>query len=238
VQLTFLGTRGNIEAATRRHRRHSAALVASRGARIMIDCGEDWLGRLPALRPQAILVTHAHPDHAGGLRHGAPCPIFATADTWAALGETVTDRRLIRPRSLIRIRGISVEAFPVEHSLRAPAVGYRVSASGRAIFYVPDLVFIRDRHEALAGVRLYVGDGASLTRPLIRRRGPALIGHASVATQLVWCEREAVPAAVFTHCGTEIVSADGRCIAARIRAMGRDHGVQARVAHDGLRLQL
>jgi len=39
VNLTFLGTRGEIEARTRRHRMHTSLLVSHRGARVMIDCG-------------------------------------------------------------------------------------------------------------------------------------------------------------------------------------------------------
>jgi hypothetical protein len=37
--LTFLGTRGEIEARTRRHRMHTSLLVSYRNAHVMIDCG-------------------------------------------------------------------------------------------------------------------------------------------------------------------------------------------------------
>jgi hypothetical protein len=46
------------------------------------------------------------------------------------------------------------EAFPVDHSLRAPAVGYRITAGCAAIFYAPDLVSIVDEQEALSGLDL------------------------------------------------------------------------------------
>jgi glyoxylase-like metal-dependent hydrolase (beta-lactamase superfamily II) len=49
----------------------------------MIDCGADWLARLKAVAPSAIVITHAHPDHAFGLARGAPCPVYATAETWS-----------------------------------------------------------------------------------------------------------------------------------------------------------
>lgn len=67
VTLTFLGTRGEIEARSRRHRRHSAALIQCGNARVMIDCGKDWLGRLRKVAPTAIMLTHGHADHAWGL---------------------------------------------------------------------------------------------------------------------------------------------------------------------------
>jgi Cft2 family RNA processing exonuclease len=34
----------------------------------MIDCGADWLKGVVNLRPNAIFLTHAHSDHASGLK--------------------------------------------------------------------------------------------------------------------------------------------------------------------------
>src|SRR5258707_8744732 len=81
VKLTFLGTRGEIDTRTRRHRMHTSLLVSYRGANVMIDCGLDWLGKLKRVSPSAIVLTHAHPDHAWGLKEGAPCPVYAPEKT-------------------------------------------------------------------------------------------------------------------------------------------------------------
>ncbi len=133
MTLTFLGTRGEIEARTRRHRMHTSLLVSYRVAHVMIDCGLDWLGKFERLRPSAIVLTHAHPDHASGLRHGSPCPVHAPQKTWQTLQNcTIQDRHLIKERTPTKICGITFEAFPVEHSILAPAVGYRISAACRA----------------------------------------------------------------------------------------------------------
>ena len=64
---TFLGTRGEIEARMRRHHMHTSLLVSHRGRDVMIDCGLDWLGKFERLHPDAIVLTHAHPDRAWGL---------------------------------------------------------------------------------------------------------------------------------------------------------------------------
>jgi ribonuclease BN (tRNA processing enzyme) len=64
IELTFLGTRGEIGVRSRQHQRHSALLIEYEGKRIMIDCGADWLDRLGAVAPTAIVLTHAHSDHA------------------------------------------------------------------------------------------------------------------------------------------------------------------------------
>jgi phosphoribosyl 1,2-cyclic phosphodiesterase len=239
MKLTFLGTRGNIDARTPMHRRHTALLVSYRGRDVMIDCGADWRGRLDEIAPHAVVVTHAHPDHARGLADGARCPVHASAEAWEEItGWPIAHRRIVHPRRAVSVEGITFEAFPVEHSLHAPAVGYRVSAGRVAIFYVPDVVFIRERQAALAGIRLFIGDGATLTRPLIRRREEHLIGHTPVRTQLTWCKDAGIRRAIITHCGSAIVTGNPNEVAAQVRAMGEERGLEATIAHDGMTLVL
>jgi glyoxylase-like metal-dependent hydrolase (beta-lactamase superfamily II) len=142
MKLTFLGTRGEIEARTALHRMHSCLMV---GEQVLVDCGADWLGRLKKLRPQAIILTHAHLDHAGGLKRGAPCPVYATAQTWSGLKRyPVRDRETIEPRRPVRIGDIEFEAFsilflcsrmPVARQLGSPSKRSKVpNANYRGLF--------------------------------------------------------------------------------------------------------
>ena len=181
MKLVFLGTRGNIEASTRRHRRHSAAMVSYYGRRVMVDCGEDWHRMLDEL---------------------------------------------------------DFEAFPVLHSTRAPAVGCWISAGAVTIFYVPDVAWIIDREEALPGCKLYIGDGATIRRSMVRKPHETIIGHVPIRTQLTWCKKEGVPRAVFTHCGSGIVEGDERVLGAEIRDMAAERGLWAEIAHDDMELVL
>jgi Beta-lactamase superfamily domain len=166
LHLTFLGIRGEIEIRSARHRRHSALLVQYQDYRIMLDCGADWLDRVAALHPSAILLTHAHPDHAWGLVRGAPCPVYATAETWTRLERyPIVERQVVAVGHRFRVGLVMWEPFAVEHSTRAPAVGYRLAFEDTVLFYVPDVAVIRNQHAALHGVTLYIGDGASIVRP-------------------------------------------------------------------------
>jgi hypothetical protein len=150
--------------------------------------------------------------------------------TWQELRHyPIEERRLINHRTPTKICGIAFEAFPVEHSILSPAVGYRVDAGRACIFYAPDLIFIHERSPELQGVQIYIGDGATVTRSFIRKRGIALIGHSPVRTQLTWCQKEGVPRAIITHCGSEIVGGDEREIAA-------ERGVNVRIAYDGMKV--
>jgi len=239
MKLTFLGTRGYVEARSRRHRMHASLQVGYYGVRTMIDCGEDWLGRIGEVAPDAIILTHAHPDHAYGLRDGAPCPVYATEATWTTIDDyPVEDRVVVRPREPFRIGDVRFAYFPVEHSRRAPAGGYRIDAGRASVFYVPDVVYVHDRAAALNGVRLYVGDGATVDASMVRKIDDALVGHTPLRTQLGWCEKEGVPRALFTHCGSGIVEGDERTLGAQVRRMADERGVDARIAYDGMEIVL
>lgn len=205
----------------------------------MIDCGADWLGRVAAIGPAAIVLTHAHPDHAAGLAKGAPCPVYAAAITLELIQHyPIADKRRIPPRNPLRIAGLIFEAFPVRHSLRAPALGYRVSAGGVSIFYVPDVAELPNANNALRGIEIYIGDGATLTRSMVRKRNGTTIGHAPITTQLGWCRQAGVRRAVFTHCGSTIVREQPQRINAALRQLGREHGIEACLACDGDQLSL
>jgi hypothetical protein len=165
--------------------------------------------------------------------------VHAPQKTWQALTRChIKDRHLIKERTPTKICGITFEAFSVEHSILAPAVGYRVSAGRACIFYVPDLIFIHDRAAALKNVQIYIGDGATVTRSFIRRPAKTLIGHSPVRTQLTWCENKSVPRAIITRCGLEIVPGDEHKLSAQLRVLADDRGVDVRIACDGVRLEL
>jgi phosphoribosyl 1,2-cyclic phosphodiesterase len=213
---------------------HSCLLVQGH---ILIDYGLDWLGKFAALRPEAILLTHAHPDHAGGLKSGVSCDVYATAETWDHLRRYPIHKRItVAPERPWALAGNVFEAFAVEHSLIAPAVGYRITRGATSVFYVPDLVSIHERHKAMSGVTLYIGDAASITRPLLRRRARAIIGHASMRDQLNWCHAEGVQRAIFTHCGSQVVKSHGDSANARVAELGMERGVKVAIAHDGLEI--
>ncbi|MEO8157658.1 MAG: MBL fold metallo-hydrolase [Betaproteobacteria bacterium] len=112
------------------------ALVVEAGAtRLMLDCGFGLaataarLARLDLVPEDisAIVVTHEHDDHIGGVarlarRHGIP--IWITPGTLAgfeALFAGIGDVRLIHNYESFVIGDLQVQPFPVPHDAREPA---------------------------------------------------------------------------------------------------------------------
>jgi len=214
-------------------------MVSSRAGCIIIDRGLDWLGRRYSVRPAGIFITHAHADHADGLRRGAPCAVYATSAAWRAMARwPLADRRVLAPHDRVAVAGLQIEAWPIEHSQNAPAVGFRMTWGDTAVFYAPDVARLPHLSRALEGVTLYVGDGATIRRPLVRRRGRALIGHATITAQLGWCVAAGVRHAIFTHCGSGIARLDRAAGERTIRTLAQSLGCDARLAYDGMTLKI
>ena len=243
MKLAFLGTRGYIDSSSSRHRRHTSTLVIYRNKKVMIDCGEDWLGQLKAVAPDAVVITHPHPDHAFGLIRGAVCPVYATQKAWEKIRQFPierSNRRILVIRRVEQIAGIRFEPFSVAHSTRAPAVGYRIQAGTAVVFYVPDVIRIHGRSEALGGIHTYIGDGATISRPILRREKQTnrLIGHTTILEQLTWCKGEGVARMVITHCGSAIVKGDEDRIKETLRQRAAGYGIAIEIAYDGIEVTL
>ena len=114
----------------------NATLVATDETTILIDCGfpvREMLVRLPQLGVDisdidAILVTHEHSDHIGGVAavaKAAGAQVFATHGTVAS-GKLDAVRSLVRidSDSSFTIGDIEVNAITVPHDAREP-VQYR-----------------------------------------------------------------------------------------------------------------
>lgn len=110
----------------------NATLVECGGSRVMIDCGfntREAEKRLLGLGVEpgaidAILVTHEHGDHLGGVarfarKHGIA--VWMTHGTYAAWNDPLPEQtRRFSPHEHFRIGGIEVRPYPVPHDAREP----------------------------------------------------------------------------------------------------------------------
>lgn len=137
------------------------------GTRILIDAGKPGRAIEEALRgigaaPEtlsALLITHEHSDHilgAGVLARRFHLPVYATAETWKAMGEKIGKV----PRELrheffagqdFMLGDMGVSPFSIPHDAADP-VGYRVWGGEISAAVATDLGhFSRDVYERIRG---------------------------------------------------------------------------------------
>ena len=190
MKLTFLGTRGEVEETSKLHKNHSAIFLRTHGKTILLDFGTSWKGKLKLFNPDYIWLSHAHPDHALGLKkEKVRIPIFMTVETSKKLPKDrfpFLDRRMVS--GSFKFGSIQAEEVPVKHSTVAPTSGLIVHTDEGKIGYFPDVLDILDK-SCLEGLSIYIGDGSSLTRNIVGgANGKG--GHASTSAQMAWCRGE------------------------------------------------
>ncbi len=190
-------------------RLRASALVSVEGRNILIDCGPDFREQMlrsgsPSL--EALLVTHSHYDHVGGVDDLRPyCaaeegfPIYCRPDVADDLMQRVPYCFAEHPypgvpafnihtigASRFEVAGIEVTPLPVMH-YRLPIVGYRI---GR-LAYITDAKEIPDSTiELMRGVDTLVVNALRIKEH---------ISHMNLAQALEVVKRVNPRMAYFTH---------------------------------------
>ena len=132
----------------------NATYIEAGGARLLIDAGlsckriTELLCRV-GVTPDtlsAILVTHEHDDHVHGLNvlsKKYDLPVYANAETWAAMRQTLKD---VAPKNMcvfetdrdFYIKGARILPFPVSHDA-ARCVGFTVCDGNKKVAVCTDL---------------------------------------------------------------------------------------------------
>jgi ribonuclease BN (tRNA processing enzyme) len=242
VRLHFYGTRGYVAESSKSHAGHSSFVLEAHGFRLLCDFGENRKGMLERIRPDAIFVSHAHPDHGWGLWEGTDVPVYASSVTHELLQELpLLDRRVLTPDETVSIGPFRLAPLPVIHSVRCPCIGARISLGEFHVVYSADIVAFEDPDTALAGADLFVGDGSTLTGSLVRRHpSGTLVGHTTVRAQLGWLARHGVLRAIFSHFGRDPIGMGDDALGEALvkLAAANPPGCAVTAAHDGLELEV
>lgn len=144
--------------------RGNALLVEAAGTRLLVDCGfgprelTRRLARL-GLAPadiDAVVITHEHGDHIGGVARCAArfgFGVHMTAGTFGAAGRRLGDAagiHLFDGHTAFGVGGIEIRPFPVPHDAREP-VQFVFAASGRSLGLLTDAGHVTPHIVAMLG---------------------------------------------------------------------------------------
>jgi len=150
---------------------------------LLFDCGPDIKEQLqrPKIKdPDAVFVTHAHPDHIDGIDD---------------LPQTT--RRFLKEGA--RLDHMTIEPFPVHHSTIAPAVGYVIRTDHLKIIYCPDFLEILEP-DLLKGANIAFFDGSAIKRDIVRDE-ERTIGHMAMFNSLALAKKLKIKRVCYMHFG-------------------------------------
>lgn len=179
--------------------RGNATLVEYQGTRVLVDCGfnaREAVSRLTRLgvEPEslsAILVTHEHSDHLGGVARTArrlKVPVYMTHGTYAVWDDRDVPAVVrFSPHQAFAIGALQVAPYPVPHDAREPCQ-YVLSGGGRRVGILSDAGHVTPHMRAVLSdcdaLMLECNHDPELLRigpysPSLKRRVGGDLGHLS-----------------------------------------------------------
>lgn len=192
-----------------------SALVETETTRILIDCGPDFRQQMLAMpfrKIDALLLTHIHYDHTGGLDDLRPycslgrIDVYADRHTAEGLMKTipycfVKDRypgvpdislHTIHPHEPLRFGDITVLPVQLYHG-NLPILGFRIGD----IAYITDMKTMDDVEiELVKGVKILVVNAL--------RFAPEHHSHQNVSDAIKFANRVGAEKTYFIHCNHDI----------------------------------
>jgi len=226
---------------------HSCYLLDHDGGSLMLECGPEALAAMKRADvdtdlPDAILVSHLHGDHFGGipfmfleymfqnrrerpLTIAGPTGIEDRVDTlYAALYRDLhrahelcfeVEYREVTPGCDFTLAGVDVEAFEVPHSAEPFSLGYRLSAGGANVLFSGDSAWTDEFVQRSRGTDVFLCECCSL-EPVSRL-------HTSYSDILAHRDALGCERLVLTHLGADVRDAAN---------------VAVERAHDGMVIEL
>lgn len=209
---------------------HSCNLLEHRGGRLMLECGPGVLAGMKRMGidtgvPDAILISHLHGDHFGGLPFllleylfenprrrplvlaGPPTVLSRTMTLFSALYRDLQSVEIpfaievveLEPGSRATVAGFEVEAFRVLHNAEPFALGYRIESPEGSMLFSGDSAWTDEFARRSQGVDLFLCECCMME--------PCVPMHTSYQELLANRERLGCKRLLLTHLGADVRAA-------------------------------
>lgn len=251
-EIIFLGTGGGRFAMITQKRRTAGIRVLGERVNLHLDPGPGALvysvsEGLPPQRLNAVLVSHAHPDHyndaevlveamtgGGARKHGVLAASKSVLEGNSLCEPSISHYHQQLPSQLVKatpgmefaIANLTVQATAARHS-DPDTVGFRFETANYGSFaYTSDTEYFEGIGSLYRGVRL-------LVLCVLRPAGKPWQGHMTTADAVKIIEEAQPEKAVLTHLGMQMIFAGPEKEAKHIQ---EKTGVPTIAAKDGMRL--
>ncbi len=226
MKIQVLGTRGEIKASAPHHTKKSGVLIDDK---ILLDVGDE---SFLAYHPEAILITHLHPDHAFFVRNGHALEI----DSKIFAPEHYQNMAIEVPTHSFKIGDYAVQPIPTIHSIKVKSQGYLITHRNKKIFYTGDMIWIDKKyHRLLQGCDLVITEASHVKKGGLVRRKPEtgeIFGHTGMP-DLMHFFKPYTHTILFVHFGSWFFD-DIEQSRSAIQRLADEQEIQSIIGYDGL----
>ena len=228
MKIKVLGTRGEIEESAPYHSKKSGVLIDNK---ILLDIGDKQFLKY---KPQHILVTHLHPDHAYFVRDKKPLlaniPIYVP-EKYEQFDIHITKKPF-------KINNYLITPIPTIHSIKAKSNAYLIEHKKICILYTGDLIWIEKKyHKLLRNLDLVITEASFIRKGgLIRRNKQTdeIYGHTGVPN-LINLFKKLTNKILFIHFGAWFYK-DIKKARKNIQKLAKENDIEIIVGYDGLEI--
>lgn len=210
---------------------HSCNMLEHAGGNLMLECGPGVLAGMkrigiPTDAPDAVLISHLHGDHFGGIPFlfleylfenprqrpltilGPPTLLERSFALYAALYRELQSFELpfeikaveLEPGSCVTVSGFDVEAFQVTHNAEPFSLGYRITSPDGTVLFSGDSAWNEAFVEKSQDVDLFLCECCTME--------PTVPMHTSYAELLEQRDRLGCKRLLLTHLGADVRKAE------------------------------